>query len=278
MCVPVCLRVLVCLSLHTYGLLCMLLCVFLHSVCVPPMPHGSCVCVFVCVCACVWGVWPDKPSPLQLQQRESRAVEHTWGRGSVGDCNSGCACVEMRGRDQRLGVRVHLCMLAERLFIYFFFLTCMFASCGACLTMCFRVFFCVYVCVCVCVCVCQGMDRWVKASQLSRDFHTTQGWFSARAESHIHSPLTLADGLPHTNTPTTPPKQHIQALYIYSLFLILVSLLLMTSWARKNAFQRQTQMHLWSQDPLSPFNPESSLHCSPRARSFYLWILLLIQR
>lgn len=89
---------------YVYCYACMFLCIFLHSVCIPLW--------FVCVRASE-GVGPMN----RLQQRESRAVEHTWVRGSVGDFHSGCACVEMWGWDQRLSVRVHLCMLADHLFI-----------------------------------------------------------------------------------------------------------------------------------------------------------------
>lgn len=84
----------------------------------------ACFYVYFCIlCAylygfCVCARASEGVGPMnRLQQRESRAVEHTWVRGSVGDFHSGCACVEMWGWDQRLSVRVHLCMLADHLFI-----------------------------------------------------------------------------------------------------------------------------------------------------------------
>ena len=109
------------------------LCIFLHSVHIPLWLVCVCVCVCVCACVCVcvsvcvclseWGGWPDEPSSPRLQQWESRAVEHTWGRGSVGDCDPGCACVEMWGWDQRrecVSLFVYACCASFFIYLFIF--------------------------------------------------------------------------------------------------------------------------------------------------------------
>lgn len=180
---------------------CALACIYLQAT----LHVHVCICVFlfyfVCILLCIspvslWFVClteqerrrgvcrPYKPSPLQLQWRESRAVEHTWLRERMCDWNSGL-------RMCRMGSKTGF----QSAFVYgwtasFFFLRGLHDHMGLQnaliithlhLHVSIQSFVCIYIYVCV------SLDGLL--------WHT-QAWFSARAQSYIHLPLALADGLP----------------------------------------------------------------------------------
>lgn len=128
-------------SLQMCGLLCMCtyVCICTFALNILPCMHAFVCILTLFVCISPWLV----PVLVQLRWSESRAVEHTWGRGSVGDRKSVCACVEMWGWDQRRGVRACICVCLQSHAAW-----AMFTSCAACVCVALQNVFAMYIYMC----------------------------------------------------------------------------------------------------------------------------------